>query len=103
MVVDQNRSITAVSKDLGVSQPTIRRWVKEKSQSPDSLTKKLTELEAENKKLKKQLANAEETVDVLKKSVAIFIRPQKWLNQVRIRLYQSSHLRAFCGENVQKF
>jgi transposase len=76
MVVEQNRSITEVASDLGVSQPTIRRWVRRKSEPQDSMVKRLSELEAENKKLKKQLANAEETVDILKKSVAIFVKPQ---------------------------
>ena len=76
MVVEQNRSITEVASDLGVSQPTIRRWVRSKSEPQDSMVKRLSELEIENKKLKKQLANAEETVDILKKSVAIFVKPQ---------------------------
>ena len=76
MVVEQNRSTTEVASDLGVSQPTIRRWVRRRSEPQDSMVKRLSELEAENKKLKKQLANAEETVDILKKSVAIFVKPQ---------------------------
>jgi transposase len=83
MVVERNRTITEVSKDLGVSQPTIRRWIKEKAKPQDSMAKRLSELETENKKLKKQLANAEETVDVLKKSVAIFLRPANSLHPVR--------------------
>ncbi len=75
MVVEQNRTPTEVESDLGVSQPTIRRWVRQATEPEDSKAKKIAELEAENKKLKKQLANTKETVDVLKKSVAIFIKP----------------------------
>lgn len=75
MVVEQDRTISAVASDLGVSQPTIRRWVRQATKPEGSKDKRIAELEAENKKLKKQLANTKETVDVLKKSVAIFIKP----------------------------
>jgi transposase len=74
MVVEQDRTISAVASDLGVSQPTIRRWVRQATKPESSKDKRIAELEAENKKLKKQLANTKETVDVLKKSVAIFIK-----------------------------
>jgi transposase len=37
--------------------------------------KKLAELEAENKRLKKELDDAKDTVNILKKSVAIFVKP----------------------------
>ena len=75
MVVEQDRTISAVASDLGVSQPTIRRWVRQATKPESSKDKRIAELEAENKKLKKQLANTKETVDVLRKSVAIFIKP----------------------------
>ena len=75
MVVEQDRTISAVASDLGVSQPTIRRWVRQATKPESSKDKRIAELEAENKKLKKQLANTKDTVDVLKKSVAIFIKP----------------------------
>jgi transposase len=75
MVVEQDRTISAVASDLGVSQPTIRRWVRQATKPESSKDKRIAELEAENKKLKKQFANTKETVDVLKKSVAIFIKP----------------------------
>jgi len=75
MVVEQDRTISAVASDLGVSQPTIRRWVRQATKPESSKDKRIAELEAENKKLKKQLANTKETVDILKKSVAIFIKP----------------------------
>ena len=75
MVIEQNKTPTEVASDLGVSQPTIRRWVEQASEPEDSKARRIAELEAENKKLKKQLENTKETVDVLKKSVAIFIKP----------------------------
>ena len=75
MVVERNRSITEVASDLGVSQPTIRRWVKERTEPGDSANRRLAELAVENKKLKRKSENAEETIDVLEKSVAIFVNP----------------------------
>lgn len=77
MVVEKGRSISSVSRDLGVSQPSLRRWIKNSSEPEDSIAKRLLELEAENRKLKKELQNANDTVDILKKSVAIFVNPQK--------------------------
>ena len=76
MVVEKSRSISSVAKDLGVSQPALRRWVKASTEPYNSPAKKIVELEAENKKLKKDLNNANDTVEILKKSVAIFIKPQ---------------------------
>ena len=75
MVVDKGRSISEVAESLGVSQPALRNWVKASTEPEDSTSKKLADLELENKQLKKDLANANDTVEVLKKSVAIFIKP----------------------------
>lgn len=75
MVVEKGRRISAVAKDLGVSQPALRRWIKLSTEPDDSANKRIAELEAQNKKLKEELADTKDTVEVLKKSVAIFIRP----------------------------
>lgn len=77
MVVERNRSIPELANDLGVSSPSLRRWVKLSKETKDPTQDRLSELEAENKELKRKLENANETVEVLKKSVAIFINPQK--------------------------
>ncbi|KAF1084278.1 Transposase [Sporotomaculum syntrophicum] len=76
LVLEKDRTISAVAKDLGISQPALRLWVKASTEPEDATTKRLAELEAENKKLKKQLDNANDTVEILKKSVAIFVKPQ---------------------------
>jgi len=76
LVLEKDRTISAVAKDLGISQPALRRWVRANTEPGDAITKRLAELEAENKKLKKQLEHANDTVEVLKKSVAIFVKPQ---------------------------
>lgn len=75
MVVEKGRAISLVAKDLGISEPALRRWVKASTEPEDATTKKLAELEAENKRLRKELEDAKDTVNILKKSVAIFIKP----------------------------
>ncbi len=75
MVTEKGRPISSVAKDLGVSEPALRRWVRASTEPADAPAKRIAELEAENKKLKKDLEDANDTVKVLKKSVAIFIKP----------------------------
>jgi transposase len=75
MVVEKGRPIRAVAKVLGVSEPAIRRWVKLSAEPEDSAIKRIAELEAQNQRLKQELADAKDTVKVLNKSVAIFTRP----------------------------
>jgi transposase len=57
MVVAKERPISAVAKDLGISEPALRRWVKASTGPEDATAKRLAELE-----------NANDTVAVLKKS-----------------------------------
>jgi len=75
LMVEKGLAIGAVAKDLGVSEPALRRWVRASTEPADATTKRLAELEAQNKNLKKELENTKDTVEVLKKSVAIFIKP----------------------------
>lgn len=76
MVVEKGRSISGTARDLGISEPALRRWIKSNTVPEDSAAKRLAELEAENKKLKKELEDTKDTVEILKKSVAIFINPK---------------------------
>lgn len=75
MIVEKGRPIGTVAKDLGVSEPALRRWIKTSTEPENSALKRLAELEAENKRLKKELEDTKDTVNILKKSVAIFIKP----------------------------
>ena len=75
MVVEQERTISAVASDLGVSQPTIRRWVQQATRPETSKDKRIAELGTENRELKRQLAYTKETVDILIKSGSIYIKP----------------------------
>ena len=75
LVAEKDRSISSVAKALGVSEPALRRWVRVSTEPADAPAKRIAELESENKKLKKELEDANDTVKVLKKSVAIFVKP----------------------------
>lgn len=75
IVVEKGRAISAVAKDLGISEPALRRWVRASTEPEDSPAKRVSELEAENRRLKKELEDAKDTVNVLKKSIAIFVKP----------------------------
>ena len=74
MVVEKERSISVVSKDLGISEPALRRWVRLSQEGEDFPNNRLSELEREIKRLKKELEDSRDTVNILKKSVAIFIK-----------------------------
>ena len=80
MVTEQKRSVREVSQELGICIDTLKVWLKRAGHGPNpspSLTNlsRVRELEAENRALKKTLAEKEETIDVLKKSVGIFSKP----------------------------
>ena len=76
MVTEQGRPSTEVAKELGICS-----WLKPAGvqagqadrQNRDS--RRTRELEAEVRTLRKQLAEKDEVIDVLKKSVGILSRP----------------------------
>lgn len=82
MVTEQGRPCPEVAKELGVCIDTLRSWLKavtgEKAGVVDRQNRdvrRVRELEAENRALRKQLGEKDEVIDVLKKSVGIFSKP----------------------------
>lgn len=73
MVRDANRSAAEVSRELGINVNTLYSWLSSASDNP---SKKLTDNDyaAENKRLKKALAQAELERDILKKAAAYFAK-----------------------------
>ena len=73
MVTEQGRPSTEVAKELGICIDTLRSWLKAAGvqagqadrQNRDS--RRTRELEAEVRALRKQLAEKDEVIDVLKK------------------------------------
>lgn len=79
LVIDGGKSISDVSKELGINQPNISRWVKKERERASFKTAGLDydSVLAENRELRKQLKIAEQEREILKKATAIFSKNQK--------------------------
>ncbi|WP_036061001.1 transposase [Leptospira weilii] len=66
--------MTQISRDLGVSVNTLINW-KKRYLTDDGPFQ--NELRAENERLRKELMEVKEEREILKKSVAIFLKPRK--------------------------
>lgn len=81
MVTEQGRPSREVAKELGICIDTLRNWLKASGVQPgqtdrqNQSLRRQRELEAENRSLRKQLAQKDEVIDVLKKSVGILSNP----------------------------
>jgi transposase len=79
LITEQKRPVKDVAKELGVCIDTLKSWLRQAGHDAKPIpaawsSSRVRELEAENKALKKTVAEKEETIDVLKKSVGIFSR-----------------------------
>ena len=80
-LTEQGRSSTEVAKELGVCVDTLRNWLKSAGLQAGQCNRqnrdirRIRELEAEVRTLRKQVAEKDEVIDVLKKSVGILSRP----------------------------
>ena len=78
MVTEQGRPSKEVAAELGICVETLKSWLKRAGFQPGAtdrqnrIDKHQRELEAEIRSLRKQLAEKDEVIDVLKKSVGIF-------------------------------
>lgn len=72
LIRDDKRPVSSIVKDFGVSEQTIRNWLKSCKESKDPDKVRISELEAELKETKKKLVDSELTIDILKKATAIF-------------------------------
>jgi len=74
------KSITQVARELGMSDTSIHQWRKELAQhGPEAFPGKghQTELEEENRRLKRELERVQQERDIVKKGVSIFSRESK--------------------------
>ena len=93
LIVESGRSATSMSEELGIDKNTVCRWVRDyrrsnklptyaqangiKPSMPKSEQEILQanrELERQNKQIKKELAEEKEKVEILKKSLHIFMQ-----------------------------
>ena len=98
MVTEQGRPSKEVAAELGICVETLKSWLKRAGFQPGAtdrqnrIDKRQRELEAEIRSLRKQLAEKDEVIDVLKKSVGISnllkrdftaVKPnQKWVGDI---------------------
>ena len=81
LVTEQGRQPTEVAKELGICIDTLRGWLKASGIQMGQASRlnreqqRIRELEAENRKLRRQLGEKEEVIDILKKSVGILSKP----------------------------
>ena len=78
MVTEQGQPSKKVAAELGICVETLKSWLKRVGFQPGAtdrqnrIDNRQRELEAEIRSLRKQLAEKDEVIDVLKKSVGIF-------------------------------
>jgi transposase-like protein len=81
LVTEQHRPAREVAEELGICTETLRCWLKATGVNPGNAERnnrdlrRLRELEAENRALRKQVTEKDEVIDVLKKSVGILSKP----------------------------
>ncbi|MDI6617920.1 MAG: transposase [Clostridiales bacterium] len=73
MITEKGRKISEVARSLDVSEPALRRWLNAAKEPADNEDSRIKELEQEIRKLKNENDDLKDTVDVLKKSIAIFV------------------------------
>jgi transposase len=80
LITEQGKKVTHVAKDIGVSEATVRRWVKEYGTHGEDAFPgkgKLRPEDEEIRKMKKRMADLEEENAILKKAICIFTKPVK--------------------------
>ena len=81
LVTEKGMPLKSAAKDLGICPDTLRSWLNASGCKPAEVAKqhradsRQKELEAEIKKLRKQLAEKDEVIEILKKSVGILSQP----------------------------
>ena len=81
LVAEEGRPMREVAEELGVCTDTIRNWLRAAGIQPteterqNRMNRRQRDLEAENRALRKQLAQKDEVIEILKKSVGILSRP----------------------------
>ena len=76
LVLENRQSIAEACRNLGVSRGTMERWLAAEADSHNADKVRLQQLENEVRQLRKEKADLEDTIDILKKAAAIFSQNQ---------------------------
>ena len=76
LVTGEGYSVTRACGAIGIAERTLRSWMKAEAPTPEPCGEgaSLAELQAENRRLRKELARAEMEKTVLEKATAYFTR-----------------------------
>ena len=80
LVTEQGKKVKEVAIDIGVTETSVRRWIKQYGNHGDNAFPgkgRLRPEDEEIRRLKKQLADLEEENAILKKAMRIFTKPEK--------------------------
>lgn len=82
LVVDENRQTSEVERNLGIPQGMLYKWVEKYGKHPvdpfpGSGHRSKDPRDQQIRKLQRELANAQEERDILKKAIAVFSRTPK--------------------------
>lgn len=82
LMVDQGRTARSVAEDLGLNESMLYQWKRQLLNAGDlafpgnGKATPVSELEAENRRLRKELADAKQDREILKKAAAYFAKNQ---------------------------
>jgi transposase len=80
MVIDQNRSMSEVAKNLGINPSLLQRWRKQFEEDGSVAFPghgKLKPEDEEIRRLRQELAETRQERDILKKAMAYFVKERK--------------------------
>ena len=72
-LVESGRSASEVARELGVCESSLFRW-KQQRMKPSKIKASYHNLEEENRQLRQQLRRVEQEREILKKSIALFVK-----------------------------
>lgn len=72
-VIERDRTVTEVARDLGIGSPeTVRNWVKQARRDAGLEQGPTTEELAEIRRLRKEVADQQRTIEILKAATTFF-------------------------------
>jgi len=77
LIRETDRTLAAVSRELGVSQPTLNKWLRELPAKKPTPAGRVLTLEEQVRQLKKENERLREEREILKKATAFFAKERR--------------------------